>query len=647
MPNLPIANPFSNGIVPDAWTPPVVDVPSIHADVSDLCLQLLDEVATQGKRRSILVSGAAGSGKTHVLSRVRQAALFGAVRPRPLFSYVRLTTSPNMIRRHLRHALARDLVRKDDRGVPCLESLLLDTLAKESGGLVDVADRERFSTTFGQSAALRAAFDEACTRLGLDCRVACACRLFLMRNHRHAVVHWLESGELPDDTRTQLECDLGDHDAAPIDPERTAFQVVIQLIALITDSRPLVLCFDQLEAMQISVDDPAGYFAFGRLASDLFDHCHGLLLITCVQTAAVPVFMQSVPAHDFHRIAQHEAVLEPLSERQARELIRARLDSSPTLRADPRRRLKPLWPIDEERFRSFLAAADATPRRLCALGREAFATAHRLPLEINGYLTVLFEQRRSEALDRETGTGTFVQGLALLLASRGFAVTTPDDREDVDLIATLAGRRLLVTVCNDDVPSLARHLRAVIDHRPHDDGERLILREARRPIPPTARRSWEYWHRLASNGEVVEARVPPARTIAPTNDAIAALEAVRSLMADSRAGDLEAHGETVMPSTVEGWIQGHLRDESLRMLGDEIEHGGQAGGTPAAAVHQQVRDAVLEILQQRHVMPLEDLGAAAHCGVDELRTLVTTETATFGTLGSPPVLVFDRSVSPR
>jgi hypothetical protein len=467
-----------------------------------------------------------------------------------------------------------------------------------------------------------------------------------MRSKRHAVVHWLESGELPDDTRTQLECDLGDHDTAANDPERTAFQVAMQLIALITDTRPLVLCFDQLEAMQISVDDPAGYFAFGRLASDLFDHCHGLLLMTCVQTAAVPVFMQSVPAHDFHRIAQHEAVLEPLSDRQARELIRARLDFSPTLRTDPRRRLTPLWPIDEERFRSFLAAADATPRRLCALGREAFVKAHRLPLEINSHLSALFEQRRSEAVNRDMATGTFVQGLALLLAARGFAVATPDDREDVDLIATLGGRRLLMTVCNDDVPSLARHLKTVIDHRPSDDGERLIVRDARRPIPPTARRSWEYWHQLASNGSVAEARVPRARTVAPTGDAIAALEAVRSLMADARAGDLEAHGETVMPSAVEGWIRGHLRDESLRMLGDEIEHGGGLGVAPAAAVHQQVRDAVLEILQQRHVMPLEDLGAAAHCGTDELRMLVTTETTTFGTLGRPPVLVFDRSVPP-
>ena len=70
---------------------------------------------------SIFLTGQPGSGKTHTLSRLRAAAN-GRIVPTPIFSYVRLTTSPNMIRRHLRQELARDLVKAwGDRALTVIE----------------------------------------------------------------------------------------------------------------------------------------------------------------------------------------------------------------------------------------------------------------------------------------------------------------------------------------------------------------------------------------------------------------------------------------------------------------------------------------------------------------------------------------------
>ena len=636
-------NPFNNGIMSDAWAQPVVDVPSIHGEVIEYCLQLLDEVARQRKRRSILIHGVAGSGKTHTLSRLRTAAA-GRISPTPIFSYVRLTTSPNMIRRHLRQGLVRDLVRKGPDGPPVLETLLMEALAKETGTRPDQAELEHFCETPARGGPLRAAFDDTCVRLGLDYHVACACRLFLLRRQRHAVVHWLETGDLPDDVREHLGCELGGAAEETADPEHVAFGVTLQLARLATDTRPLVLCFDQLEAMQVAADDVAGYFAFGKLAADLFDHSQALLLVTCVQTAAVPLLTEAIPTHDFHRLAQHEQVLAPLTEAQARELIRARLDTSAALRLDPRRRLDPLWPIDEARFRRFLAT-DPTPRRLCALGREAFTAAHRMPPEIQDYLSMLFEQRRGEVPEAAGTERDIVHGLAVLLAARGAEVSTPDDREDVDLVLDLPGRRVLISVCNEDGGTLAHRLKQISDRPPTGSEERVVLRELRRPIPLTSKKAWEHWRRLASDPAVTASGRRRVRAIAPTTEAIAALEAIRSIMSDSRSGDLEAHGESVPPEIVTAWIRQHLEVDGLQGLLAEIGLEGAGAATAVGASHGELRDSALAILQRRHVMLVDDLAAAVRCGAEEMRLILAADADTFGTLGIPPLVAFDRSLA--
>ena len=633
----PVANPFNNGIVPDAWTDPIVDVPSIHADVSEQCLQLLAQVAQNRTRRSVLVHGAAGSGKTHTLARLRAAA----IEPRPFFSYVRLATSPSMIRRHLRHCLVRDLIRKDERGVCQLASCLLASLAKDAGTPFDPGDFDRLEDGFSVSGGPGMALAETCGRLGLDFHMTCACRLFLQRRHRQAAVHWLESGELPDDARARLACDVGGADDDSVDAEHMAFQAVLQLIAIVTDTRSILLCFDQIESMQVAADDRAGSFAFGKLAADLFDHCAGLLLVTCMQSAAFETLREVVPAADLHRIAQHELLLGPLTERQARELIRARLDSSPTLRADPRRRRNGLWPLDEERLQQFLASADPTPRRLLAIGRDAYVTAQRMPAGIDDWLFASFEERRATPAEATAIGGDVVHGLAVLLAARGFNVVFPDDRQDVDLMVIHADRRLLVTVVHDEGAVLAQRLKRVVDRPPSGPEERILVRSAGLPIPRTARKSWALWSRLAGSRDVTPAGLPRIRLLAPTFAALASLEAVRALISESRAGDLNSHGETIVPEVVTAWIRGQLHDEDLDRLVAEIVAGTAA--SPAGPVHRRVRDTMLEVLQRRHVMTIDDLAVAAGCGRSEAQAILAGDAASFGTIGSPPALAFERT----
>ena len=652
MPDMPAGNPFDNGIVPDAWTPPVVDVPSVHREVSDLCLALLGEVRLHHKRRSVLVHGSAGSGKTHVLARVHAAVAAADEQPPALFSYVRLATSPNMVRRHLRSCLVRDLMRVDSNGVTFLEALLLELIARQLGVHHDPADDrtqlEALHADPNQWGRRREAFDDLCVRLGFDYHLARACKLILLRRHRQATVHWLKHGDLPDDVRELLGFDAGSSEGdAAVHPEHVASAVVQHLLSLVTEARPLVLCFDQLEALPITPGDQAGFVAFGRLAADLYDQARGILLISCVQTAMLPQLKAAIPPADFHRLAQHEIALGSLNEQQAGDLVRARIDASPAVRDDPRRLDDPLWPVGRERLQHFLAEGDRTPRRLFVISRETYPGGARPSLELAAFLTNLFEQRRQRpGADADDEDSDFVHGLSLVVAARRrFAVTAPTDRPDVDLVLSLPRRQLGISICNDEGNALTTRLKRISAASLGDQEERIVVRDSRRPIPHTSKKAWEYWQRLAATGALTETGLPRLRMLAPTPELTGALATIQSIVSDARAGDLAAEGEPVTPEAVEQWVREQWLDASVEAMLAEIEFG-PAAGDGRGSGHRYLRDAILETLQRRHVMRVDGLAVAVGCTATEVQTVLAADPTAFGTLGTPATLVFERISTP-
>lgn len=652
-------NPFDNGIVSDAWCRPAVDVPTIYGSVSDLCHDLLEDVRRHGKRRSLLIHGTAGSGKTHLLARLRATVTTEPQRepprrdppqqaPPPFFCYVRLATATNMIRRHLRACLVRDLLRKDARGTTRLEAIVLASLAKESGEPFDRDEGAALLRGIQADAAgweeLRESFGEMATRLSLDYPLARGLRLFLLRQQRHEVAQWLEHGELPDEVREQLGFDTPKDEEAAADPERMAEQMVHRLARLVTDTRPLVLCFDQIESLQVSPDDRTGFFAFGRLAADLFDQLEPLLLVTCAQSALLPQIRQAIARADYHRLAQQERVLEPLTEAEAVALIHARLAASPSLRDDPRRQQDPVWPLGPAGLRRFLAEGDRTPRRLIALCRDAFPHVGERPVDIDAFLADLFESRRLDAVTHMADpTAAFVHGLALVMAIRRHVpVTTPANRPDVELVLSLPERQVSISVCNHAGNGLTAQLRRITQQPLGVHEERIIVRDMRLPIPRSSHRAWEYWQRLATDRERTAAGLARVRTLCPTPEMLAALEAVRSVMSDARAGELECHGLTIPPATVEEWIRGRLRDTDLDALVIEIEHGPARNALVTGAKRTPLRDAALEQLQRRHVMRFTELAAVTGATPEALGRLFTDGEPMFGMLGDPPVVVFER-----
>src|SRR5271165_1012648 len=132
-----VVNPFRNWIVGNPWDGYEVDVADIGSGAYATCLKAVDIAAQEHRTTSVLLYGDPGSGKTHLMRRVR-AHLAGT---KAIFIYIRLSTSANMIWRHIRRRLADDLLRPDGAQ---LQTLLMRRLAMPGsrGRLLDEWKRD-------------------------------------------------------------------------------------------------------------------------------------------------------------------------------------------------------------------------------------------------------------------------------------------------------------------------------------------------------------------------------------------------------------------------------------------------------------------------------------------------------------------------
>jgi hypothetical protein len=256
-----------------------------------------------------------------------------------------------------------------------------------------------------------------------------------------------------------------------------------------------------------------------------------------------------------------------------------------------------------------------------------------------------FETRREAALGTiRDSQGTFVHGLAQLAAAKGrFRTEPPGDRRDVDIVLSTPHKSLAIGVCNHKGNALTARLRRIRSERRQAGEERIVVRDADRPIPRTSARAREHWEAIcqgASQGP--EAALRPL-LVSP--EALAALEAIRSIVSDSLAGDLSHDGETVLPQTVEDWIRNHLLDERVEQLLAELEYG--AGQVAVAEPpNPALRDAALEVVQARRIVALEELARAVGCDEPTLAGVVAADEVVFGVLGSPAKVVFERISKP-
>lgn len=626
-----LPNPFSSNIYTDAWEEAKGDVARINGRAFDALWRAFERVREAEGNRSILIEGPPGSGKTHLLGRLRQR--LASEQPgsdhgaSAVFVHIQLSTSPDALWQHLRRRLTDNLL-TEVHGLTQLQRIFAHQLAKRGKTSADKL-LERFPTL------LRHLPEDAITKileaLQVPSEAATVIEHLVHRRLARDARAWLRGDYLPPTRREALGVAP---EPANDDAEGEAREIVKALASLSPRTLPTILCFDQVEALERFRHDDEALFRFGQVVGALFNEGRNLLLISCIQSSFGPLLEKAADRADFDRIAEDQTTLDPLADREARELLLARMELVPELAAlrQSRHENEPLWPLDERQLLSQDGAFNGwTPRRLLARASgwfdQAAGRATRPPVDLPAFLGQEFD-RCAGRLDPTASGEVLGHGLPQVcaLGTLGWRLERERPLRDVAFRMAREDRDERVDVAILDhasMQALWRPLKRLGERK--DRTPLVLLREARKPLTAGAKAARAYLEKLEERG---------ARVLWLEEEALAALEAARTLLASARAGDLAADGETVPPEDVANWLARQLgsRLAPIADLFDEFTG-------PTEPVHADV-DRIKALVEERRVIDVA--GIAQELAIDEaeVERLAMEHRAAFGLLQGPPIVFF-------
>lgn len=644
-------NPFRTGRVGSAWDAQdaVNDVTSIHQDVFDACLDAIDHVRRCNSSSGFLMSGAPGSGKTHMIRRLRERLTAHLSEPdlselKQIFAYVRLDTTAQGIARHVRSRVAGDLLRKSERGASPFELMVIARLMDMEGSdgdllhwwtyLLDTRSRDidELLTDFGEAAGLTSNFTRILIHL-------------VRRRHRLDVAAWLRGESLSQQAYGRLEIAPAPDD----DAENEALGVLRDFTRLAGSKLPLVLCFDQVEALQTRADDQQAVFAYGQLICNLHDANTNLVIISCMQSSLFEQFCAVMPRYQLDAVQSYRAMsLNPLREAEARRLLVTRLGSMRSVAGWPEHDDE-LWPLETRDLRDLVGELGTTPRELLHKAAEAFDARLRgrspatmgspkVP-DIDAFLNHEWEERFDVSLRDsvpEKSIEILRNGLGNLMSLEDSAWSVSSDHvPGVEYVFELPNReaRVGIALLDNSAYRLPGQL-ATIENGQLGDAQLhklVLLRDERLPIGQTATATRNRIDNLQRNDAVLHWMAP---------EACAALDAANQLLAAARAGDLSIDGETVAADSVVNW----LRMNMPSALKDTID-------VLVSSAGEEIKSVVVERLQEmilsRSVCSLSEIARDMDVDVSDVEHAVSNRPDLFGIVSGNPAVIFSARLGTR
>jgi hypothetical protein len=571
-----------------------VDIAEINSDAFEACQRLVRDVADGGFSAALTVFGDAGTGKTHLVGRVRR---WLEKQPGNLFIFVRMETSPAGIWRHLRRSLAIALLRANLDGVRALDLLL-----KDRRNNLETLENRDLSVVLEH--------------------------LWEGRHVRDSAA-WLRGEGLPDEVLGALRLSAPGPDD---EPEVISRHVVMAICELI---RPCaaVFCMDQIEAVMSSPGDRDGPHAFGRVVSCLVDEARNAGVICCEQSSFVNLMEQILDDAARTRVFGRRAAIRPLSWEQAQRLIGARLDTIPELAAE-RSAHEDCWPLAAEQIRNIFVDNAAPARKILTRCKDLFDLWSGKKAEkvepLDTALQTMLDERFIKRDPAETEE-ILRNGLPLLTRAAGLKCSVPGNRSPLDF--AINEGQVAIVICNEaNTRSLAHRLRKISEARKQQatNVPLLMLRDARLPIPRTARASHQRIAGLEEQG---------GRMVTVSQEAVEALAALRRLLADAESGDLTHRGEPVRADTVERWIAGHLPAALDQLV--------SALGTPSPA-KPDLAPRLAALLAEKKMIKLEDAARSLEVTPGEVEECSRRDPRQFGFFGgSVPALFQPVTASDR
>jgi hypothetical protein len=650
-----LPNPFRSVIVNDPWQFLETDVKSIHESAFERCREAVAYVRANHRTTALLVFGEAGSGKTHLLARLYAQLALDAEADGPgglqeaVFVPLRMQASAPILWRFLRREFAKALLRQAEGGLTQLERLLLHRLTEwlhlpeDSRPWLEQQRRTPEGlNALGQQ--LTDLFDHIDTEGLLNRNLRTVLTRLMLRQQRSDAAAWLRGEGLLQELLERL----GVSSEPEEEPEDLAHRLVLGLSSLATAELPIIFSFDQIEALQTHPQDFAGLFAIGQMIRALHDETRHCLVISCVQSVYLDTLRQTVRGADWDGMTEFGWVqLKPLNLNEAQQLAQARLDALPELRELRAKQNQPYWPLEAVELQPLLLTSTGTvvARKLLSHCADLFE-ARRIgptpvvapPVPTPEFLQQTWEQRKEQALAQSKTDETeaiLKDGLPRLLhlAQTGLQSLDEQQTRDVDLVVASQGQRVGISICNSpNGTSMAAKLRRVYQQQNRFD-KLLILRDQRLPIK-------DGWHQSKAQRQTL--LKGGALWAEPSPECLAALDALRQLLAEAQGGNLENRGENVDAETLRDWLLKHLATELNSILEEILP---LSTTTTVSGVAKPVdlvlRERLTEFLQRHHVARLTD--AADLLGLENasLSDCALNYPDRFGVLGNPPIVLFE------
>jgi hypothetical protein len=600
-PHIPFQpNPFGSAAIGSPWAGELADVPSINQKPFRTILNALGQMRAGAKGTSVFLIGDPGSGKTHLLGRLRnhlrQEQQSG--KGTAIYVYLRCNASAGTLWRHLRHALASDLLNG-------AEGSQLHTIFRSDPSRLNKVTHE----------GLRHVLEHL--REG---------------QHFHAASAWLRGESLGDADLVALglAVEKEDEDRSR---EREARLVVDALLAFLAPT-PVVLCFDQIEALETYRGDGAGYHTMGQLISVLdFGHEH-LLLISCIVSEREVNIERFVDQSDRDRWLPHKDVLRPIDWDQAVLLIKARLDAAPMLRnLRPAHKTDPLWPLDQSLLKPLFSDESGLclPRKLIRACEQQFRELmgdeeSRPQRNCEDFLQEEFDARRSEArkiVRRQGLSKTLSDCLPWLLHNSECEPLGQEESRSryANQGWRMAGKDTALVFCDGAGIALTNQLKRIERSWTSNAMALAILRDV--SVQPGA----------VGARTLTNLKQQGAREVHPLPEALAALQAIRTMVDTARSNELFNGDEQVNEETVTGWALANLplQVEELRdaLLGSQSEP------------EDPILSRLSALIRERKIIAADAAATELDLSPEQVKDCALHFPMRFGILDGPPVVIFE------
>lgn len=280
-------NPFSNAAVAKVqtvWGKGFPDLPTLNAHASGKVLEIIKQISTsqssENKVQTLTITADIGSGKTHIIGRLRRRVVDDSS---ALFVYVNAGKygDLNLVRYQFQKTLVEEFARIGSEGV---------TQWQEIAAAIANASNPKGQHT--SAATIVRNFDKAYAKYlvnnhnlikwlttnilknkpDADPFLIRAVLWTLSEMHAPYAVEWLAGNELDEETAKGMGLPTNANKTTQ-DREAESLGKIKQILRLVSDYKPVLICFDELETEgKVSDDGFTKVQVIARLIKDLYDN---------------------------------------------------------------------------------------------------------------------------------------------------------------------------------------------------------------------------------------------------------------------------------------------------------------------------------------------------------------------------------------